>query len=83
MLSDDIPLNEVQIEIPSGIMQGSFCMKKTMQPMSAILLMPVIQEIIMKQCSTHQRPFINICGTFLCKLQTFLRHPQGMIVTGY
>ena len=77
---DHIPLNIRQAEIPLGVAQRLTRVGDSVEPVALVGFMPVVQEIIVKQCAPDQRPGIRRNMTPPGQLHAHDRHQNGMIV---
>lgn len=76
VVGDDIRLGRGQGNILFGIYQGTLWMIKAVQPMAFVWLMPIIEEVIMKQCAAHKAPMVAFQMQKLHQFQAEIGYSQ-------
>ena len=79
---DDIRFQRIQSEIPLGVLHGLAGVVEPVELVIPVVLPPVVEKIVMKQCSPHQTPPIHVPAPFLSQTDAAKRHRHGMIVAG-
>ncbi len=79
MLYNDIFFFGVEAEIPPGIPQRPFCVAETVETVTGIRIMPIIEKIIVEQSAPHQTAVINLDIPGSGQLQTGISHGYGVI----
>ena len=58
MLFDDLPLHRGQLPILACVVQGGAWVGKTVPVVAVGFIVPIIQKVIMQQCTADQRPLV-------------------------
>lgn len=79
MLPDNIPFPRRQLILPTRIFQRNMRMVKAVQLFVGILVMPIIEEVVVKQRPPDQIPFVTVDAKFSRNFSSFKLHSATRI----
>lgn len=59
MALDDVTLERVDFKVPFGIFLCARGMYKTVEAVTFVVYVPVIEKVIVKECTSHKRALIE------------------------